>query len=226
MQPFYIHIVSLMKFLVMKKILCFLVCSLSFTVSFAQVYEAKVEHHRKKHVAAVVEVPYSQEIVEAAIKDYMAKKGYRDNSDKGMMTFKGVKIDSYNRDIHFKVERKSRKEKEYSLVHVVVTRENESLVQHPSDDKSGLNDAKSYLNGMIAHFEARHLEAEIDYQDKSVKKEEKKLDVLKEDQFELEKKIKALQEKLDLNMKDQELQKAAISNQKTILDAMKGKRRS
>lgn len=213
----------------MKRIVTLLVLLLAFAISFSQSYEAKMEHQRKEHVAAVIELPYPVDVVEDAIKSYMAKKGYKVTSAKGVHSFKGVKLHSANpdnNDIHFKVERKSRKEKEVSLVHLVVSKENESLIQRMADDRAGIEDAKSFLNGMTPHFEAHHLEVEITSQDKSVKKAEKKLDDLVEDQLDLEKKIKNLQDKLEQNKKDQEAQKAEVANQKTILENLKGKRKS
>ena len=67
---------------------------------------------------------------------------------------------------------------------------------------------------------------EIGKQDEAVKKEEKKLETLMLEQMDLEKKIKELQDKLLLNKQNQETQMTAITNQKTILENMKGKRKS
>lgn len=196
----------------------------------AQAYEGKAEHQRKAHTAAVMELPYPPDMAEEAIVEYMAQKGYKLSSSKGgLMTFKGVKLNSYNtdnNDIHFKVERKSRKEKDASIVQLIVTKENESLASRIADDRAGIEDAKSFLTGMAPHFESHHLEKSIVEQDNSVKKAEKKMDDLVEEQQDLEKKIKNLQEKLAKNKKDQETQKTEIGNQKTILETLKGKRKS
>jgi hypothetical protein len=212
----------------MKKLITLGVLLLAIVTTYAQSYEAKVEHQRKNHVAAVIELPYSPEVVEDAIKSYMAKKGYKLTSSKGFYTFKGVKLHSNNtdnNDVHFKVERKSRKEKDASLVHMIVSKENESLVQRIADDRAGLEDAKSFLNGMTPHFESHNLEVEIEGQDKSVKKAEKKMESLIEDQADLEKKLKSIQEKLEQNKKDQEAQKVEVVNQKNILEGLKKKRK-
>lgn len=213
----------------MKRILVFLVLLITGTNSFAQAYEAKVEHQRKNHVAAVIELPYPPDQTEAAIKDYMAKKGYKSNESRGVQSFKGVKLNAANaenNDIHFIVERKSRREKEASLVHMVVTKENENLSQRIPEDIAGLEDGKSFLNGMVPFMEAYNLEVEIGEQDKVVKKAEKKLENLSEDQQDLEKKIKNLQEKLEQNKKNQESQKSEISDQKNVLEGLKRKRKS
>ncbi len=196
----------------------------------AQAYEGKAEVQRKEHTAAVMELPYPPDQAEDAIVQYMAQKGYKLASTKGgIMTFKGVKLNpnnTDNNDIHFKVERKSRKEKESSIVQMIVSKENESLATRLADDRAGIEDAKSFLSGMTPSFESFHLEKSIVDQDNSVKKAEKKLDDLVEEQQDLEKKIKNLQEKLAKNKKDQEAQKAEVGNQKTILETLKGKRKS
>ena len=107
---------------------------------------------------------------------------------------------------------------------MVVSKENETLAQRIADDPAGIEDAKAYLNSMTPHFESHNLEVEIE-QDKTIKKSEKKLANLIDDQADIEKKIKNLQEKLEQNKKDQEAQKVEVTNQKTIMEGMKGKRK-
>ncbi|MBC7848506.1 MAG: hypothetical protein H7Y31_02160 [Chitinophagaceae bacterium] len=212
----------------MKTIFTFLVFALTCASSFGQAYEAKAEHQRKQHVAAVLELPYPPEVVEEAIKDYMAKKGYKISSSKGTYSFKGVKMDdrdTSNKDVHFQVERKSRKEKDVSLVHLIVSKANESLSDRVPEDRTGIEDGKAFLNRMTPAFEAYNLEAEIENQDKNIKKAEKKLDNLIDDQRDLERKIKNLEDKLAENKKAQVAQQAEIGNQKTIFDGLKGKRK-
>ena len=190
----------------MKRTILVMFLLSTVSMAFSQAYEAKVEHQRKNHVAAVIEVPYPPDQVEDAIKEYMAKKGFKSNASKGVQTFKGVKLyaaNASNNDIHFIVERKSRKEKESSLIHLVVSKEGETLAQRIPEDIAGLEDGKSFLNEMMPSLEAFNLEVEIGEQDKTVKKAEKKLENLSEDQQDLEKKIRNLQEKLEQNKKNQ-----------------------
>ena len=212
----------------MKRIIIFFLLLISASYSYSQAYEAKLEVQRKNHVAAVMEVPYPTDQVEDAIKDYMAKKGFKVNSSKGIFSFKGVKLNpnnTENNDLHFKVERKSRKEKEVSLIHLVISKENETLAQRIPDDRAGIEDGKSFLNAMTPQMEAYGLEVEITEQDKTVKKAEKKLENLGDDQQDLEKRIKNLEEKLEQNKKDQDSQKGEITKQKNILEALKSKRK-
>ncbi|MFM9909988.1 MAG: hypothetical protein ACKVOW_11590 [Chitinophagaceae bacterium] len=213
----------------MKRIFSFFVLLLAVNSLFSQAYEAKLEHQRKMYVAAVIELPYPASELEDAIQDYMAKKGFKVSSSKNVLSFKGVKLNpnnTENNDIHFKVERKSRKEKEVSLVHLVVSKENETLTQRIPEDLLGLEDGKSFLNAMTPAMEAYHLEMEIIEQDKVIKKAEKKFENLEDDQKDLEKKIKNLEDKLEQNKKDQATQKTEVSNQKNILEGLKAKRKS
>lgn len=212
----------------MKKLLAVFFALAFYSAVSAQAYEGRAEVSRKEYVSAVIEVPYNSDVVEDAIKAYMAKNGYKPSSTKGVQTYKAVKLhpnNTENNDLHFKVERKSRKEKESSLIYLIVSKENETLAQKMVEDRTGIEDGKSYLNGMVPSLEAYNLEVQITAQDETVKKAEKKLENLVEDQQDLEKKIKNLQEKLEKNKKDQESQKGEVSNQKTILENLKGRRK-
>lgn len=212
----------------MKKLLAIFFAIAIYVTASAQAYEGRAEVSRKQYVSAVIEVPYNSDVVEDAIKAYMAKTGFKPSSTKGVQTYKSVKLhpnNTENNDLHFKVERKSRKEKEFSLIYLIVSKENESLSQRMVEDRAGIEDAKSYLNAMVPSLEAYNLEVQITGQDETVKKAEKKLENLVEDQQDLEKKIKNLQEKLEKNKKDQESQKGEISNQRIILETLKGRRK-
>jgi hypothetical protein len=65
----------------------------------------------------------------------------------------------------------------------------------------------------------------INEQDVVLKKSEKKLSNLQEDEKDLESKIRNLEEKLEKNKRDQEAQDAEISKQRAVRDAMVERRR-
>lgn len=212
----------------MKKLILILAILSIYVSVHAQAYEGRAEVSRKEYVSAVIELPYSNEVVEEAVKAYMAKNGYKNITTKGFQLYKSVKLhpgNTENNDLYFKIERKSRKEKEASLLYVIVTKENESLAQKLVEDRAGIEDGKSYLNAMVPSVEAYNLEVQITDQNDAVKKAEKKLENLQDDQQDIEKKIKNLEEKLEKNKKDQESQKGEINNQKNILETLKGKRK-
>jgi hypothetical protein len=183
--------------------------------------EGEVEYSKGKKMAAVMELPYPPETVEQAIKDYMAKKGVKVNSSKGFNIFRSLKLkdgDPELSDLHFKVDRKSRKEKNVSVVHLMVGRPGENVALRTPDDRHKLTDAKEFLTGLAPVVEAHNLELDIAKQQELLGKEEKKLKSLQDDQ-------KDLEDKLNANKTGQQKQLDEITKQKTILEAMFGRRK-
>ena len=81
--------------------------------------EGKVEYQKGDKIAAVIEMPYSADVVEDAIKDYMDKQGLKADHSKGFSIFHNAKPrigDPELSDLHFKIEKKSRKEKAAVIV--------------------------------------------------------------------------------------------------------------
>jgi septal ring factor EnvC (AmiA/AmiB activator) len=157
----------------------------------------------------------------------MEKMGYKKKESKGFLLYKNAvisEISSEPADYMIKVERKSRKEKDESVVYVVMNRADENLIAR-SDALINSN-VKTFLNGMAPHVEAYNLEVEIKKQEEAVAKAEKKLKNLVDDKETMEKKIKKLQDDLKENAKDQEAQSKEIEAQKQALEAMVGKRRA
>lgn len=216
------------KIRIMKKLLLLLLV-LSATHAFSQeISEGKTEFQRKEQPALIMELPYPPGVVEDAIKDYLNKKGSKSTSSKGYQLFKGTKLDSFSaedNDLYFKVERKSRKEKDASVVYMFVTRPNENPASRDVTTAPGLTSARSFLQEMLPSVEAYNLEVEIGNQEAEVKKAEKKYDRLVDDAGDMQKKLKKLENDIEENKKDQEKQKQEIQKQKGILDTMKGKRK-
>ena len=192
----------------------------------AQAYEGKTDFDKKKQSAFVIEFPYPPEAVENAIVKKMEKLGYKGreekgifNKDKGFHDYKNVyitDISSKRMDYMMKVERKSRREKDESILYLVILKDGENAV--PGFDAADMDHAKSFLNRLQPDVEAANLELQIKEQEDLVAKAEKKLRDLEHDKDELEK-------KLDQNKKDQEDTQRDIENQKQILESLKLKRK-
>jgi hypothetical protein len=211
----------------MKKLWLSLLAIVPAIVIYAQSYEGSVEYDKKNQKAMVIEFPYSPSVVEDAIVDKMEKLGYKKKESKGFLTYKNAvikEISSEPADYMIKIERKSRKEKDESVVYLVMNRGDENIMART--DAFVNSNLKTFMNKMSPDVEAYNLEKEIQAQDASVTKAEKKLKDLKEDQESMEKKAKKLQDQLADNAKDQETQQKEVDNQKQVLDAMKGKRKS
>jgi hypothetical protein len=183
--------------------------------------EGEAEYAKGKKLAAVMELPYPPPTVEQAIKDYIAKKGVKGDKSNGFNVFRSLKLkdgDPEMSDLHFKVERKSRKEKNVSVVHLLVGRPGENIGLRTPGDRYKLGEAKEFLSGMVPAVEAHNLELDIAKQQELLEKVEKKLKNLQDDQ-------KALETKLNANKGDQQKQLDEATKQKTILEAMFNRRK-
>ena len=204
----------------MKRIILALFVFVVVLRSSAQSYEGSIEYQKKDQKAMVIEFPYSPSVVEDALIEKMEKMGYKKKESKGFLVYKNAVISTISSepaDYMIKVERKSRKEKDESVVYLVMSKGDENIMAR--NDALVNSNMKTFLNNVSPEVEAFNLEREILAQQEVVTKAEKKLKNLKDDQESMEKKVKKLQEDLKDNAKDQENQVKEIENQKKILEA-------
>jgi hypothetical protein len=214
----------------MKRIFLLLIAVVSLSILKAQpqAFEATTEFQKTTQPAAIIELPYTESIVEKAITEYMSRKGMKGNDSKGFKVFRNYKLresQDYMSDLYFKIERKSRKEKDLTVVSLVVGKASEDVKARASADNSTLDGAKELLNEMVGSIDAYSLEVQIKDQEETVKKSQRKYDGLIDDQKDYEKKIKNLQDKLEENKKDQQKQQDEVKKQQSLLETLKGKRK-
>jgi hypothetical protein len=220
----------------MKRGLLFLlIVSVFSATAFSQAYEGTIEYDKKKQQAFVIDYPFPPEAVENALIKKMELMGYKGkaekgifNKDKGFRVYKDAfvtDISAGSMDYAFKVEPKSRKQDDQSVIYLVILDKDgaNAMALFAAEDVAK---AKSFLNNLQPMMEEAGLELEIKNQEEGVSKAEKKLKDLKDDKESMEKKIKKLQEDIKDNEKDQENQQKTIENQKKILETMRGKRKS
>lgn len=223
------------KILLMKKILLSIsVLFILINYASGQAYEGTVEYDKKKQRAFIAEYPFPSEEVEAAIVERLEKSGHKAkeekglfNSDKGAKVYKNEYIDEINpdrMDYVIKVERKSKKESDKSIVYMIMLKDGVNNIENL--DLDGMDKAKSFLNNMPPYLEATHLEFKIKDQEDLLAKSEKKLKKLKEDKDDMEDKIKKLQQNLEDNAKQQENTEKDLEKQRQLLDELKAKRSS
>jgi hypothetical protein len=215
----------------MKKLFILFFSFMAAGVLYAQpqATEGTAEFQKTQQPAAIIELPYAENVVEKAIAEYMSRKGSKGSDSKGFKTFRGYKLrdsQDYTSDLYFKIDRKSRKEKEVTVVSLVVGKSGEDVKTRTAPDNSSIDGAKDLLNDMVPSIDAYNLELQIQDQDDAVKKAQKKFDGLADDQKDYEKKIKNMQDKLEQNKKDQEKQQDEVKKQKDILETLRGKRKS
>lgn len=211
----------------MKKTGLIVLSLLMMFVSFGQSYEATIQYDKKKQQAIAIDFVYQPQAVENAIMQKLSKMGYKPkeekgilNRDKGFLVYKNIFITdimSDRMDYLIKVERKSRKETDESIMYLVMLKDDRNALGMM--DAGDVGRAKSFLNNLLPEVEAADLELQIIAQQEVVTKAEKKLRDLKEEQTSLERKIAD-------NKTSQENTQKDIESQKQALGVLEGKRRT
>lgn len=218
-------------------------CMLIFltSIAFSQVTsldnaEAKtsnIEFNGGRYEGYLIELNAPQDIVEEAIKQRFKLQGVKPKETKGFMVYRNVILPTIDAakpvDAFIKVERKSRKEKEQTVVYLITALPGEipedklkSDAVKPSTvaatEKSGF-----FLTGLIPDVKQGVYNKDVADQQTQLKKEEKKLANLLDDQSDMEKKLKKLQSDIEFNKKAQERQTADIEKAKNAFNELLSK---
>jgi hypothetical protein len=211
----------------MKKFLLAMLVSTSLinNSAFSQAYEGAIDYGKKKQEAFVIDYAFPPEAAENALAAKMEKLGYKPkeekgflNKDKGFKIYKSAYITEANSaslDYLFKIERKSRKDKDETTIYMIMQKDGSNIKSSMTADN--VDRAKAFLNNLRPNVEAANLELQIKAQEDVVVKAEKKLNLLKTDQVDLEKKIAK-------NKDDQLNTEKDIITQKTTLESLKSRR--
>src|SRR5690606_189280 len=131
-------------------------------------------------------------------------------------------ISSKPADYMIKVERKSRKEKVESVLHLVMLRVDEDI--HGRTDELINCNVRTFMDKLVPDVDAFKHDLEERAQEKVVERARKKLSGLEEEKEILEKKIKQLQDDLEKNAKSQVSQQQEIEKQEKVLEELKSRR--
>ena len=205
----------------MKNFTLLLLFILSVQLSFAQVYEGKIEYNKTSQAAVIAAYNYPEATVEKTLRDKLERMGYKVKSSKGFLTISNAEISSISSksmEYAFKIERKSKKEKDATIVTLVI---NENNVNATADNSSR---AKKFLTDLSPDIDAVNTDNIVNEQYDALVKSQKKLKNLKDDQMNIEKKISNLEDELKQNAKEQEDQEKKITKQQEVLDAFKTKK--
>lgn len=206
-----------------------LLCMLSASiVMYAQAREGSVVSQKKQQPAAILELPYPADLVNAALNDHLSKKGRSKSTDmKGFTTYRNtqpVQSDSVNADMYFKVERKSRQEKGSTIVSLLVN--SPSVGTADSVRYFAMEQAKAYLNELVPAIDAYGLELAIKDQNELLVKAESKLRGLVSEGKDLEDKRTSIEKKIADNKAVQEFQVNEIEAQKRKLGDLVAQRKN
>ncbi len=220
----------------MKRLLFLaLLTSLATAKVSAQASVTSVSYNKTSQPGLMIEMPYNEDVSEGFIIDNLKKTGYnpetkgklfwKNNKVNGFYTFKGIRLESAPEalDFFFKVEPKSKRSKDQSVIYLLVAKGGENWVSSTSDEAS-YNAAKNFLNGFLPQAAVYKLDLDIKAQDEAVKSAEKKLQKLQDNQHDMEKKIDQLQKDLKKNKEDQEGQQKSIEEEKKKLEDLRSRK--
>jgi hypothetical protein len=207
----------------MKRILLLLTVLFVFkTTTHAQAYEGRLDYQKTSQPAAIIELPYKQDVVEDGLKDYMSKRGYKSSSSKGFDVFRSAKFDindADQNDLYFKIDRKSRQEKDITIITLLPAKPNQDLIARIGDSTTEpkVAAAKIFLDSLAPHIYSHNANVQVGLQLDILKKAQKNLTGLQDDQASLEKKQRNLtadqaQNKTDLLKQTQDIQNTVTSD--------------
>ena len=211
----------------MKKILSLAIVAAICATSFAQSRIATADYSKTTQPAVQTDIPFPEKTVSKAIDDQLQKKGYKGKDTKGYLTYKGVSLPQLGAgtyDLYFKTDRKSKKEKDFTTVTLLVSSGYDKFLSE-ADNPTVIAGAKTYLDNLTSQIASYDLEQQIVEQEEVVKKTTKKHVSYNDNGEALKKKMIKLQEEMDENVKNQATQKTEVDKQATILETLKSKRK-
>ena len=197
-----------------------------------EVKKSKIEFNGIKYDGYLIELNAPPDIVEDAINRRFKLQGSKPKETKGFLVYRNVvmpRIDPVKQmDAFIKVERKSKKEKDKSIVYFIPTIAGEISGDKSKSDTAAnitaIENGDAFLLGLVPGVAMGVHEKDFANQQMLVKKEEKTLANLKDDQSSLEQKLKKLQDDIQYNKKAQEKQTIEVDKAKTKLNELIAKK--
>ncbi|MEO5650360.1 MAG: hypothetical protein ABIR03_10625 [Ginsengibacter sp.] len=208
------------------------ICTLTFSLlitAFAVAQspmKSTAEYNGQKYPCYITEYNLPPDETETVIKEKLKSEGYNADKSKGFLVYRNVRLKDLNsevaQDVFFKVERKSRKEKDISLVTMITAKAGQVPEEKVKGAKIVANVEPSqnsvfFLNTFQSGVNLSAYNLAVAGQVDEVAKAEKKLEGLQKEQLKIEKKIKDYEDDLLANKKDQENQANEIAKLREIL---------
>ena len=213
----------------MKKIASILIAFIFFnTIVISQSHYVFIDFKDVQKSAVQNEFSFTDKTVTNAIDDKLGKLGYKGKDTKGYTVYKGVtlpELGSQPYDLYFKIDRKSRKEKDVAVVNLLISTGNENFISDATDPGT-MGKAKNYLDNLRSSIEAYDLQQQINQQQDAVAKAEKKYKSLMDDADDLQKKKRKLEQQIEDNLKDQKNQQDEIQKQRQLLESIRSRQKT
>ncbi len=218
----------------MKALLSFLLLTICVAAS-AQSVGTTVKFNKIDRPALMLYLPYNETVAEGTIVSKLKEIGFQpetkgslfwkqDKTD-GFYIYKGVVLKdttSQNQlvDLYFKIDRRGNKRDNQSVIYMLTSKGSENFVTSLSEPATYAS-AQNFLNGFVAQTATYKHGLDVTAQEEVVKKAEKKLTDLMNDEQDLNKKIAKLQDDLAKNKQAQANQQATIEGERKRLEELK-----
>lgn len=203
------------------------------SAAVAQSVSTTVKFNKADRPALMLYLPYNEQVAEGTILAKLKETGFEPES-KGSLFWKQNKVDGYYAykgivlkgeknelvDLYFKIDRRGNKRDNQSVIYMITSRGGENFVTSTSEP-AVYSAAQTFLNGFVSETATYKHTLDVQAQEETVKKAEKKLADLVSEESDLNKKIAKLQEDLVKNKQTQTTQQATIEAERRKLADMK-----
>ena len=199
----------------------------------AQSINTDIKFDKDTKQGLMLYLPYSQEVAEGTILTKLKEIGFepeskgslfwKQNKVNGFYAFKGVALKGETpqiADLYFKVDSRGKKKDNQSVIYLLTSKGGESFVTEMTDGPTYAA-ARSFLDGFTSETAIHKHTLDIQAQSETVKKAEKKLADLREEEQDLVKKLSRLQEDLRKNKESQVTQQATIGTEQKKLEELR-----
>ena len=174
-----------------------------------------------------VHLPFSVEAASNALDNKM--KGYgKPKKIKDFVAYRNIQVPELRNDpisLYFNVEKKSRKDFENTTITMLIANNADQFYRMDQQPELFVK-ARQFLDSLNAPVAAAGLELQINSQDETVMKADKRLKKLQEDAVDLKKQKTRLEDKIAENIKDIEKQEKELAAQRLQLEALNKQRRN
>jgi|SRR5450432_169317 len=186
---------------------------LAITALNAQSYKSSYTFQKNVYPVAAIQVPFDEDAVKDALIDYMLAHGYKDAHFKDFIIFRDVALDknsSVVSDAYFVIDRKSRSEKDITVISLLPVKKGETLSPATTEDSSYTRISMVYLDSLKNNVHSFSLKKLIEAQQKTLDKTKAKMVDLKNDSGDIAKKIRNYESDLAENKMAQNKQTKII----------------
>ncbi len=205
----------------MKYFLVSLCICCTFGTAVAQSQTGLTTFNKIQQSSVFVDLPYSAEAASNAIENKMKAYG-KPKKVKEYVSYRNIQVPELGSEpvsLYFNVEKKSRKDDENATITMLIANSADQFYR--MDEKPELfRKGRQFLDSMNAPVAAAGLELQINNQDVTVVKSDRKLKRLRDDAIDFEKQKKKLEEKMADNLKEIEKQEKELADQKLQLETL------